>query len=235
MKCRTVVLFLAFAASAVAASPMTPVAEVFAAIALKPYADHVAVVEIVGERGSPGPVEWIATLKDPTARGGVREITLTDGKITGERTPMSGRTEVAAMAPLAKGAVTTDAGGVFEITQREAVKNEVGFDWIDYQLKVDPQLGRPVWDVKIYDNLGAPVGTLRIAGDGGTVVKGFTPHPDRRVEPPQTNRSSDGLLERVGEFGENIATRTRDTTLRTIGNVQETVTGRRTIGPEAVQ
>ena len=67
----------------------------FQTIQSQPYAKDARLVEIKGEKGDPFPNEWSMLLADPTARGGVREIGISNGLITAERTPLRGFTEVA--------------------------------------------------------------------------------------------------------------------------------------------
>lgn len=152
-----------------------PALAVFPALATQPYGASAQVVEILGERGAPQPAEWVIRLKDPTARGGVREITMVEGKILSQRTPVHLSTGVTGLLPISRGDVTIDADEVFRIANREAVKNELGFHWIEYVLRADAASGAPVWDVRLFDNMGAQMGTLRISAKSGTVVRGFVP------------------------------------------------------------
>jgi hypothetical protein len=96
-------------------------------ISVHPVAQSAAFVELRGERGDPVPAEWIVLLADPSARGGVRELTVANGQITGERTPLAGFSDIATRPALDRAKVLVDAGSVFEIAQREAVQSELGF------------------------------------------------------------------------------------------------------------
>lgn len=228
---RLIVWLLAGSTAVSFAQDAGPALAVFPAIAAQPYGSAVQVVEIRGERGDPDPGQWTAIMKDPGARGGVREITFSDGQITSERTPLRGASEVADLPPIPRSAVSVDSSRVFQIAQREAVKNQIGFHWIDYRLAADPAAGVPVWDARLIDNMGASVGSLRISAVDGTLVRGFTPEaPVYQVEPREDGRVG-GLVGRVVDRAESVGTTVRDTTLRIIGNVQETLVGERTIGP----
>lgn len=227
---RVIVLLLGMV-SAVWAGEAGPALGVFSAIASQPYGQTVQVVEIRGERGDPEPGQWVAVMKDPSARGGVREITYSAGQITSERTPLRGASEVADQRPVVRSAVAVDSGRVFQIAQREAVKNQTGFHWVDYRLVVDPATAAPVWEVKLIDSMGAPVGTLRVSAADGSLVQGFTAEaPVYRAEPRKEGRVG-GVVGRVVDTAESVGTTVRDSTLRVIGNVQETLVGERTIGP----
>src|SRR5690349_5638155 len=45
-------------------------------------------VEVKGEHGEPQPEEWVLLCNDPTAQGGIRELTIKDHNIISERTPI---------------------------------------------------------------------------------------------------------------------------------------------------
>ncbi|MFA7345146.1 MAG: hypothetical protein WC003_12655 [Terrimicrobiaceae bacterium] len=225
------VLFV-LAAEAVAA-PAGPVLSGLDAIASQPYAASAKVVEIRGERGNPQPKEWVFLLGDSTARGGVREVTVADGKITSERTPLRGVADVAGLAPLDTRALAVDADEVFRIAHKEAIKSELGFDWADYTLRTDPDSHVPVWTVKLYDHMGAPVGTARISAKGGTVVAPLQPDPGAKARAEATPTSKGGgLLGNFGKAASRAAKSTKDSTLHFLGTLQEEFVGERTIGPK---
>lgn len=223
---------LMLSAGAVAA-PAGPSFSGLKTIQSQPYAASAKVVEIRGERGDPEPKEWIYLLSDSTARGGVREVTIAGGKITSERTPLHGMTDVAGLAPLDTSLLATDADTIFQTVQKEARKCELGFNWIDYTLRTDANSDAPVWTVKLYDHMGAAVGTVRISAKGGTVVTPLQPDPDARARAEATPESHPG-----GVFGDvskatgRAAQSTKDSTLHFIGTLQETFGGERTIGPK---
>lgn len=220
-------------AAGLAAAPAGPVLSGLKAIESQPYAATAKVVEIHGERGDPQPKEWVYLLSDSSARGGVREIAVADGKITSERTPLRGMSEVAGMAPIDTRALSVDAEEVFRIAHKEAEKNELGFDWIDYTLRTDADSNAPVWIVKLSDNMGAPVGTVRISAKGGTVVSPLQPDPDAKARAVATPVSKDGgILGSVGKAASRAAKSTSDSTLHFIGTLQEEIVGERTIGPK---
>jgi len=226
-------VFMFALAAGVVTAPAGPVLPGLKAIESQPYASSAKVVEIRGERGDPQPKEWIFLLSDPSARGGVREVTVTDGKITSERTPLRGMADVAGLAPLDTPLLSVDADGVFRIVHKEATKSELGFDWIDYTLRTDADSNAPVWTVKLYDHMGAPVGTARISAKGGTVVAPLQPDPDARARAEATPASKDGgIIGHVGKAAERAAKSTKDSTLHFLGTLQEEFTGERTIGPK---
>ena len=230
---RCVFLILLLLAAGVVAAPAGPVLSGLKSMESQPYAATAKVVEIRGERGDPQPKEWVFLFSDTAARGGVREVTVADGKITSERTPLRGMADISGLAPLDTQAIATDADAVFRVVQKEATKNQLGFDWIDYTLRTDAESHAPVWTVKLYDHMGAPVGTVRVSAKSGTVVGSLQPDPDARARAEATPVSKKGgLVGKISQTAERAAKDARDKTLHLIGTVQEQIVGERTIGPK---
>lgn len=218
-------------AAGVVASPAGPVLSGLKTIESQPYAAAAKVVEIRGERGDPQPKEWVFLLSDSTARGGVREVTLADGIITSERTPLRGMADVADLPPLDTNSLAADADAVFRVVQKEATKLELGFDWIDYSLRTDAGSNAPVWTVKLFDRMGAPVGTARLSAKDGTLAGSLQPDPDAKARAEATPASKvGGIIGKVGNAAEHAAKVTKDSTLHFLGTVQEQLVGERTIG-----
>lgn len=191
------------------------------------YAQNARIVEIKGVRGEPMPMEWSVLLADPSARGGVREVVVSSGRILSERAPMHGFIEVANLPTIDMQRVSIDAGNVFQSVDSQATEGKVGFHWIDYTLRTDPLLMQPVWTVTVFDKLGSAIGQTKISADGGMILE---PLVDS-MEPPQRKRPG-GLVGRVIDFSESTGKRISDGTLRTVGNVQEFLVGERTVGPK---
>jgi hypothetical protein len=200
-------------------------------ISVHPVAQSAAFVELRGERGEPVPAEWIVLLADPSARGGVRELTVANGQITGERTPLGGFSDIASRPALDRAKVLVDAGSVFEIAQREAVQCELGFHWIDYSLATNPQTLQPEWTARLYDSTGSIAGTLRLSAVGGEVIEPLVP-PEGASANEDSEKRVGGLVGKVVDFTESTAKKVQNTTLRTVGDVQEFLVGERTVGPK---
>jgi hypothetical protein len=200
-------------------------------VAAQPYGQNGTIVELRGERGDPMPAEWAVLIADPSARGGVREVTVASGRVTSERTPLKGFTEVANMPAIGMAKVSMDANSLFEAVQREAVGIQLGFHWVDYTLRTDPSTMAPVWTVRLYDNMGGLVGTLGIAAQGGAVVQPLRTPESFTTQQPSGKRVG-GLLGRIADVAESTARQVGDTTLRAAGSVQEFLVGERTIGPK---
>lgn len=203
----------------------------FQTIQSQPYAKDARLVEIKGEKGDPFPNEWSMLLADPTARGGVREVGISNGLITAERTPLRGFTEVANSPVIDSSKLLVDAPALFQAVQAESVAARVGFHWLDYTLQVPANSLSPVWTVKLYDSLGGLVGTMGISADTGVLAvpmqlaEGVTSDTD--------TKKIGGLVGKVSDLATQTAEKTQDTTLRIIGDLQEFLIGERTVGPGA--
>ncbi len=124
------------------------------------------VVELRGKSGTPQPTSWKLTIDDPKARGGVREIEVRGGRITGERTPV-GRD----FGPQMNfNQLNLDSDGAFTVANQEAEKRGIPFDRIDYVLHSGSG-GAPIWTIELFEGRSSRVGLLRIAADSGAIVE----------------------------------------------------------------
>jgi hypothetical protein len=197
----------------------------------QPYAANASIVELKGERADPMPAEWQILLADPSARGGVREVSVANGAITSERTPLKGFQNVSEMPAFQIADVSVDANSVFQSVQEHANEARVGFHWLDYALRLDPATREPVWTIRLYDEMGTIVGTMGIAAQGGAIVQAIQ-MPDGSPVKQSQGKKVGGLIGKIGDFTESTARKVGDTTLRTVGTVQEFLVGERTIGPK---
>jgi hypothetical protein len=220
-------IFLAAVAAPALAGPAFSGIE---AIRSQPYGDSARAVEVRGERGTPQPREWTILLSDTTARGGAREVTFADGKIVAERAPLRGLPDITGLAPLDTARLACDSDRAFRIVQDEATKRQVGFHWLDYSLRTDPASDQPEWTIRLFDHMGAPVGTIRISASTGDITRPLRTTARKESAPP--SRPIGGLVGTVVSSVERVAKTTANSTLRVVGNVQETLVGERTIGPK---
>jgi hypothetical protein len=198
-----------------------------------------ALVEITGERGEPRPAEWKLVYSDPAARGGVREIVASGDVVVSERTPLRGYSDLSTAQPISLQRLKIDSDGAFEVANRQAAAKQIGFNWVDYTLRANPVTGAPTWILRLSNSLGAQVGSLQISAEDGSVILPLTATGGPRME-DTSNPAEDsvvgqkigGVIGTVGGVVERSALTVRDVTLRTVGTVQEVLTGERTIGPK---
>lgn len=129
------------------------------------------VLEVSGKSGNPQPHAWKVILDDSSARGGIREITVKNGQIVSERTPLRRSVKLASNAVMNFRQLNLDSTGVFKLTNREARASHIGFDVIDYTLRADDASGSPVWVLQLLDANGQSAGTLYISAANGKVLR----------------------------------------------------------------
>ena len=136
------------------------------------------VIEVKGYRGMPQPDSWIILLDDPAARGGVREIEVSNGKIISERTPMNS-TGVAPSINFHK--LNLDSTGAFSLADQTARSSRVGFDAVNYTLRKDQASDGSVWVLELLDSKNRSLGTVTISAENGTLIANNL-HPEGIVE-----------------------------------------------------
>jgi hypothetical protein len=228
---RGILLILLVCSSSVFAGNAGSAILALRAIADQPYAANATIVELKGERADPMPAEWQILLADPSARGGVREVSVANGAITSERTPLKGFQNVSELSPIQTSEVSVDSSSLFQSVQQHANDARVAFHWLDYTLRTDTSTREPVWTIRLYDEMGAIVGIMGIAAQGGAIVQAIQ-MPDGSPVKKSEGKKVGGLFGKIGDFTESTARKVGDTTLRTVGTVQEFLVGERTIGPK---
>lgn len=196
-----------------------------------------SLIEVTGERGEPQPQEWKVVLGDPAARGGIREIVASGDVIISQRTPLKGYPGVSSQPSIALGRLNLDSDRAFEIANKQAIARRIGFSWVDYTLRASAVGGSPMWILRLYDRMGIRVGVIQISAENGSVITPLEVSEAPPVESVEqfsessTGKRIGGVIGRVGGTLGGVANTVKDTTLRTVGTVQEFLTGERTIGP----
>ena len=129
-----------------------------------------SVIEVKGRNGAPQPAVWTVLLNDPLARGGVREIEVSKGHITGERTPVKAYSGQGEGVVLDFTLVNLDSEGAFAVAENEARAAKIGFFAADYLLRSGENGITPIWVVQLLDPQQHSLGSVSIAADTGAVV-----------------------------------------------------------------
>lgn len=196
------------------------------------------VIEVQGAKGDPQPVVWRIVVDDPNARGGVRVLEVSKGRVVSEHTPIRAYAGTGANAVMDFKRLNLDSSSAFTIANQEATKRHAGFDSVDYELRGDAETGAPVWILKLADASGANIGTVHIAADTGAVLRaeGFRNEPRRDADASRDDSSrnpgagdsdsaDDGDLPREKRIGYKI-----NKGIHQVGaTLQEFFTGNRTI------
>jgi len=167
------------------------------------------VVEAQGRMGAPQPEKWLFTIKDPLARGGMREMEVAKGKIVSERTPLRSN---ASDTPINFQKLNLDSEGAFSLAESIARSARIRFHGADYRL-FSNELGTPVWELHYLDGQKRRFGSVLISAATGQVLS-------KTIEGKTTQGAGvdqGGFRERLLRFSD-----TTNRSFRKIGdNVQE--------------
>lgn len=130
--------------------------------------DHV--ISVRGMEGNPQPAKWTILLEDPKARGGVREVEVSEDKIVSERTPMREAVAGSLGATIDTTKLNLDSSGAYTVAQQTAAGSHVTFTSADYLLHVDER-GNPVWQVTLHRENGDSAGLISIGANHGTITR----------------------------------------------------------------
>ena len=128
------------------------------------YLDRV--VSVSGAGGDPQPRTWRIAVADRAAAGGIREIDVTNGRITAQRTP----TDASVGTTIKTSLLNLDSNGAYSVAAYTADKSHVLFSRTSYMLRNNAR-GIPVWTVTLFDDGRQPVGTIHIAANKGNVTR----------------------------------------------------------------
>ena len=179
------------------------------------------VIEVKGRNGASQPESWLVLLNDPLARGGVREIEVSKGRIVGERTPVQAYSGQGEGILLNFALLNLDSDGAFAVAEAEALNAKIGFYGADYLLRCGDNGAAPLWVVQLLDRQQHSLGTVSVAADTGLVV-------DKTFGGKTTKGSwaaGGGLKGRLVRFSDAVGRSMR----RAGGNVEEFLTGERTL------
>ncbi len=165
------------------------------------------VIEVNGRDGNPKPAVWKILLDDPVARGGVRELEMSNGHVISEHTPIRQYTGAGPSVVMDFQRLNLDSPGAFTVANQEAVRLGVGFEKVDYTLRTSDSTGLPVWVLRLMDANSRVMQTVRVSADKGLILHGETaatvtqpavvqgeippPPPPDSVPPPPPQPDSD--------------------------------------------
>ena len=128
------------------------------------------VISVTGTAGDPQPETWKILLDDPRARGGVREVEVSNGRIISERTPLRSSVESSLGAVIDTAKLNLDSSGAYAVARQTAEKSHLTFATANYTLRVDER-GNPIWIVALQKENGEPAGTIYIGANHGTITR----------------------------------------------------------------
>jgi hypothetical protein len=128
------------------------------------------VVSVSGTKGDSQPAIWTLLLDDTHARGGVREVEVSNGEILSERTPLRATVENSLGAVIDTGKLNLDSSGAYTVARQTAESSHVHFATVDYSLRVD-QRRNPVWTLALEREDGTSAGKISIGANHGTITR----------------------------------------------------------------
>jgi hypothetical protein len=128
------------------------------------------VISVTGIDGDPQPETWKILLEDQRSRGGVREVEVTNGQISSERTPTEGVVGTTQGATINTTRLNLDSSGAFAVASHTADKSNTRFASASYTLRTDER-GFPVWIITLLNENSRPVGTIHIGANKGNVTR----------------------------------------------------------------
>lgn len=170
------------------------------------YVDRV--ISVTGDGGNPQPATWKILLDDRAARGGVREVEVTDGRVSSERTPV--RTVVGSTegATIKTSHLNLDSSGAYALASHTADKSNARFETVSYTLRTDEH-GEPVWIVTLRARNGQPVGTIFIGANRGNVTRTEGMFSGATMQDVETDH--DANVQHQGGILSNTKAKIRDT------------------------
>jgi hypothetical protein len=135
---------------------------------------------VAGRDGSPEPERWHVLVHDPKAESGLREVVVTDGKKTADRTLSQFAEALAATDVLGPDSVKVDSAQVGKIALQFGLANQLNVSALHYDLRKSGPEAAPLWTVTCLDANGSELGKIVVSASSGTVIMhpGFAEEPD---------------------------------------------------------
>ena len=127
------------------------------------------VISVTGVDGDPQPETWKILLEDQRSRG-VREVAVTNGRVSSEQTPGQSVVGTTQGATINTTRLNLDSSGAFALASHTADKSNTRFASASYTLRTDER-GFPVWIVTLLNENSRPVGTIHIGANKGNVTR----------------------------------------------------------------
>lgn len=130
--------------------------------------NHIIMMTATG--GDPQPRTWKILLEDSRAQGGLREVEIENGRIASERTPVRVYLGNNSATIINTARLNLDSSGAYGVARHTAEKSNANFSTVSYTLRADER-GTPVWILRLESASGAPVGTVFVGAERGTVTR----------------------------------------------------------------
>ena len=168
------------------------------------------VISVTGVDGAPQPETWKVLIEDPRARGGAREVEVTNGEVVSERTPARSVVGSTEGATIKTTRLNLDSSGAYAVASHTADKSNTHFATASYTLRTDEH-GDPVWIVTLQNRSSRPVGTIHIGANRGNVTRTEGMFAGTNMEDVETDRDAERDTENEGGIIGTAKARVRET------------------------
>lgn len=163
---------------ALASTPALAVSAFTALQLLSPEQARTVAV-IAGRDGTPEPERWHFLVHDPKAENGLREIVVTGGRKTADRTVSQFAESLSSGDVIAADTMKVDSTQVAQLAREFGSANNVSVSALHFDLRKSGPDAKPLWTVTCLDASGAELGKIFVSAASGTVIM----HPGFAIEP----------------------------------------------------
>lgn len=137
----------------------------------RPYAE--SLVHVIGVGGVHQPKVWRVLARDPYRPGAIRDFTVDSGRVVSDQFVPPAYHERVPGAVIPPAEIRYDSDAVFGLADRAARTAGVGFDTLDYEIRVlgSGAEGVSLWLVRLNDKDGRTVGELAMRSLDGVVIR----------------------------------------------------------------
>lgn len=134
-------------------------------------------VAITGSMGQDQPAQWLLLTKDVNVSNLMHEYVMKKGKVTAERHFSSTPEQRMPSKAMPLDQLNIDSKAAFQTANRTAAKSQIGFDSINYLLRIQPNGSTPVWTLTLLDQQKNTVGIIFISASSGKLLSKKWYHP----------------------------------------------------------
>jgi hypothetical protein len=151
------------------------------------------VVGLTGSLGQDQPRQWLVLMKDTKIPNLMHEYAVEKGKIVGERHFSPDPDQNLPSVPLPLAQLNFDSADAFRIATQAAVKGGIGFDSVNYLLRIHSTNPSPVWTLTLLDQQKNTVGIVFVSVSTGKLAgtKWYRPGSQEYIEVNSTSASDE--------------------------------------------
>lgn len=140
-------------------------------------ADLKHIVAITGAQGQDQPQQWMILKKDASVGNLMHEYVMKNGNIVAERHFSTEPEQNMPASTLPLSQLNTDSTKAFKTANRAANNSNIGFDSINYLLRIHHTSPSPVWTLTLLDQQKKTVGIVFVSASTGKLIskKWFRP------------------------------------------------------------